>query len=899
MKPVSIEITAFGPYVTRQFVDFTKFHGDGLFLIRGNTGSGKTTILDAMCFALYGKLPGARSRSVVQLDKDVPLQVRPAAADDADPTKVVFVVDIADRRYRFTRVPAFRKSGGALAPHRAVVEEEIDGVWQPRLTRIDEIGQFSRDYVGLDVDQFAQLILLPQGEFATFLRANFKEREEILQTLFPLQVYADIERWFIDQRKTAGEALDNALIAQASAWVQLRTVAEDEEAEQPDDVAAWVDVVLAEFRDAMGRAQAEADAAASAAERVGEQINTAEASNESLRRYREAVAALEAADAALSGLERRVADDAIQRPYSVSVPPVVAALTQRADELDTRIADATALVRASENLAAAQSAQVAAQAAQAAQAARVAEAAGAVAETRHAYEALDSVAVDAQKAATTLEKLNDHLELLTEHDSAQQALIKAQDTAAKADAALAKAEKAVTAEGAKLNRSAAAELAELLVEDEPCMVCGSHEHPKPARAPRTAGDAEAYSELLEAAQLAEQSAAHARQQVAVAQADATRLSAKVVRSKLGSDAEVLAVSIGAAEEALQQANDKVKQREKAKNAVTQAESAHIDAQRTLETLRAAAQEASTLVAGLEAVVQQLAIRVPTGFDLAAASAEQSALRSRAQSLRAVLTDARAAEETRTAASAVRDEFAAAAGQAQVEIEPLRHKLAAERARQQAALNLVEKCRSAQERVQTAQRKFEHEAVKVTHASTEADLWRGISTYVEGNAGRKIPLTRFYLAQRLAQVAAAATSRLRAMSGGRYELVHDDSVRARHGAQGGLALLVHDNENACTRGPETLSGGETFMASLSLALGLSDVVTAEAGGVRLDSLFIDEGFGSLDADTLEEVLDVLEGLREHNRLVGVVSHVETLKERIPAQLLVQAGPNGSVIRHIAT
>ena len=152
------------------------------------------------------------------------------------------------------------------------------------------------------------------------------------------------------------------------------------------------------------------------------------------------------------------------------------------------------------------------------------------------------------------------------------------------------------------------------------------------------------------------------------------------------------------------------------------------------------------------------------------------------------------------------------------------------------------------------------------------------------------LSSFVLAARLEEVAAAASERLLKMTSGRYSLVHTD---ARRGAgRSGLGLLACDGWTGVDRDTSTLSGGETFLASLALALGLADVVTAEAGGTRIEALFVDEGFGSLDEDTLEEVMTVLDGLREGGRMVGIVSHVAELRQRIPAQIRVRKGQAGS-------
>ena len=167
----------------------------------------------------------------------------------------------------------------------------------------------------------------------------------------------------------------------------------------------------------------------------------------------------------------------------------------------------------------------------------------------------------------------------------------------------------------------------------------------------------------------------------------------------------------------------------------------------------------------------------------------------------------------------------------------------------------------------------------------ADLAAGI-----GANQYRMTLSSFVLAARLEEVAAAASERLLTMTAGRYSLVHTDARRG--GAQAGPVLLACDSWTGVDRDTSTLSGGETFLASLALALGLADVVTAEAAGTPMEALFVDEGFGTLDEDTLEEVMNVLDGLREGGRIVGIVSHVTELRQRIPAQVHVRKGHHGS-------
>ena len=177
--------------------------------------------------------------------------------------------------------------------------------------------------------------------------------------------------------------------------------------------------------------------------------------------------------------------------------------------------------------------------------------------------------------------------------------------------------------------------------------------------------------------------------------------------------------------------------------------------------------------------------------------------------------------------------------------------------------------------------------------TEAATARALADLCGGAGSNQLRMTlsSFVLAARLEEVAAAASVRLLRMTQGRYTLVHTDGT-AKGGARSGLGLLARDSWTGHDRETSTLSGGETFLASLALALGLTDVVVAESGGARIEALFVDEGFGTLDEDTLDEVMDVLDGLREGGRVVGVVSHVAELRARIPAQVHVRKTRTGS-------
>lgn len=495
-------------------------------------------------------------------------------------------------------------------------------------------------------------------------------------------------------------------------------------------------------------------------------------------------------------------------------------------------------------------------------------------------------------------------------------------------------------------RGIAAELAAALTAGEPCAVCGSAEHPAPARpAPghvdRAAEDAAhvrfeaaeerraAVESRLAAVREAEAEAASAAgasgtaellaltadlsTRHAAAHADAAGLHTareRLARAEREHDARssdrLDAERRAAARASRREALDREQASLEAELVLVRGDSPSVAARaRTLEDrirmvtgAAASLRRAEVTAARLKEADDQLAdAAFKAGFDTVEAAAdavlpeyERTALQHR--------TDTWQAEEAMLAERAAEGDTAAAAGLPPA--DPHTAEAAEERAaaRLRAAASAVDAARVRCAELDRLSRQAEQELRALgplREAYERVARLAGLTAGTSADNERKMRLEAYVLAARLEQVAAAATVRLLRMSGGRYTLVHSD---ARAGGRGrsGLGLHVVDAWTGSERDTATLSGGETFFASLALALGLADVVTDEAGGMRLDTLFIDEGFGSLDDQALDEVLDVLDSLRERDRSVGIVSHVGDLRTRVQAQLEIVKQRGGSVVRH---
>ena len=961
MRLHRLRLTAFQAFAGSEEVDFDALSEAGIFLLHGDTGAGKTTILDAVAFALYGRVPGARDRDP---------RVRSDHADPETRTEVELEVTLRERRLRIVRRPRqerpkLRGEGFTEEVHTCTVQELHAGTWSVLAARRDEADAELADLLGMSCEQFCQVVLLPQGEFATFLRADSASRQAVLERLFATDRFARVESWLSERRKAAGVELRAGLQAVRDVVSRLCEAA----GEEPDE--GWEEAVDS-LRAWAGRlgvgAQAEAatsaDARAGAARaRVAAEGALAAGSELFERRSRHAVAVTElsswegkraerdAVEAELAAARRAAPVAALDEGSvdgfagisGIDVQSSPAELRTRAGELRERAGALDALVPIEERIAQqdAELQALATEADDAEQAASTATRALAtaaqeqtllaanLAAARTAADRAERLKAEADTARQRATKATERDTLTTKRAQAQDHLRQAIDAEQQAHA---------TWLDLRERRLAgmAAELAADLQPGEPCAVCGAIEHPSPAHveqaplpldapiAEQERAAQEEHATRAEARATAERDAASIEAELAAAQAIAGDASA----TTLTADADRVAAEL----ESTRTRAATLADTEQALAALTTAIAQHEQTRRTAEQAAATAHathaERTTLLdvdrhriaaaRGSAATVAEhaTALRIAADATERAASAREAAAAAEQAATRAGFPDADAARE------AIRDE------QAQDDLEARlrtydaglaeRRALAQDPALAAAAAAEPPGLASLEARAAATATEDEDASARdalarqrltaVTRLAAELDdaldalaptaererRVRELAYLVDGSAAANrlhMPLSSYVLAARLEEVAAAASIRLERMSNGRYRLVHSDE-RARRQRRAGLDLLVVDGWTGQERAPGTLSGGETFLASLALALGLADVVAAEAGGSRLETLFVDEGFGSLDEHTLDEVLDVLDGLREGGRAVGIVSHVPGLRERIPARLHVVKGRTGS-------
>ncbi len=980
MRLHRLEVSAFGPYRGQETVDFDALSADGLFLLHGDTGAGKTTLLDAVAFALYGSVPGVRGQAK---------RLRCDTASPDVPTRVELELTVQGHRLRVERSPEYQRpkkrgDGFTTQPAKAAltwVERPPSGEPAEGLTRIDEVGRTVQRLLGMSVDQFFQVVLLPQGEFARFLRAETNEREELLERLFGTRRFAQVEQWFRQRRKERGAALQEQgqhvreLVARASqvAGVEADSGADDQE---------WLRQL---------EKQLDVDAEQTAAEwqRLGKERDAAEADLTARRELADKARRVREANAELADLEARRTQhqawqdevDAARRAVPVltvreGVRAAEREFDRAAEELqlakaaftdldpDCELADLRRLAADNREEAGglqqlvvqAQQQDVdqrrlvelerAIEADEAADTAIAGRLEGLPEQITAARQQID----EAREAGARLETVTARVTELRSAVEVARELPVAEERGRKADQRLRDAVDAhQRARDALLDLRSrrlagmAAELAGDLTSGESCPVCGSVEHPRPAEpvgdpitgedeeraqadeqaahAAREQAAAAAQRELREcerlrellgerteetlAAELAECTAERDRLQATAAQLDPLRdRLSELERSaeQLAAQRDELRTRVAAHRSehstlvtVITERHERLEQARGENASVAERRQQLLDTAARTERLVAAttaADEARRRVDDQWAVLRRSAQQA--GF----ADVEEAVAADRSEQHLAELGAALADVQQRTAAARatlaspelfgvtpdVEVDVDAAAEAAKAARDAAERAAAAARSAEQRRTDvagLAKRLREAWDRLGPAQADF-------AELDALTDLVNG-----RGQNARKISLRSYVLAARLEEVAVAATRRLQRMSDGRYSFVHSDAAGA-HGTRGGLGLDVLDDYSGKVRPTKTLSGGESFLASLSLALGLADVVAAETGGTVLDTMFIDEGFGTLDSDTLELVMDTLDELRAGGRIIGLVSHIEEVRQRIPVRLRVRKSRGGSTM-----
>ena len=926
MRPLRLTLSAFGPYAAEITLDLEKLGKGGLYLITGDTGAGKTTIFDAITYALYDhSSSGIREGSML----------RCKYADDKTPTFVELEFEVHGVRYTVRRNPEYQRP---KARGEGMTTEKADATLtypddRPPVTKAKDVTAAVQEIIGLDYNQFSQIVLIAQGQFTKLLNASTEERSRIFRKLFRTQRYAQLQERLqseasaLNQQRTAQNAKLDSLLG------GLQFSPEDPDAEAlralcaqtvPETALALLDTLTSRQAAALEEAGTALQATEAQLDTVQQQLGAAaqaqRLAQQLAARQAELAAAKPALDAARAEADRHAGDAAQLDALTAQVTQAQSALAAY-DALDALCRQQTE-ARDAARLAAAQAHKRRTQLDSLNAALTAAEtelAALADADTR--LLALQNRSAQLTQRGEALTKLEQRLaDCQRQAKAAHKAQENYRAAAAAQDEARARRD---ALERAFLDAQAGL-LAESLVEGAPCPVCGSTHHPARALLPHTAPTQAQVEASRQAAAEADRQA-----QTASAAAQSALAAANEAKTSLRRDAETLLperfttpegtvpltfalMTNVLAEEnaALQTAQTDCKAQCRQTDADCRRK-AQLEADRQAKTRQrpaleqaaaeadrsAAAQNASADALEGQIAERRAALPYPRRADAQAAldklEADRRALRTGMDTAQRKLKQA---EQAVAAAEAAVEALTAQQTAAQKEL-PSRS--AEELTAQQTALTAARETLRSREKQLSAQLLPNRKTAAQYRAAAEArqaleSRWQWVSALAATAGGtltskQKIRLEAYIQMNYLDRILRYANTRLMQMTAGQYELERIGAENQR--SQSGLDLGVIDHYNGTRRSVKTLSGGESFKASLALALGLSDEVQSSAGGIRLDTLFLDEGFGSLDEESLELAIRVLSGLTEGDRLVGIISHVGALKDRIDRQVVVHKARTG--------
>lgn len=912
MRPLKLTISGFGPYAGTQELDFEKLGTSGLYLITGDTGAGKTTIFDAITFALFGE-PSGNSRQVNML--------RSKYARAEDPTAVELIFSYDGKVYTVKRSPEYvrAKSRGTGTTKQAPDAQLIypDG---RVVTKQKDVDKAINSIIGLNREQFSQVSMISQGEFRKLLQADTKQRQAIFREIFGTGLFVTLQDKLKDKAAEVRKQLDQASMSvrqyidgmvctEDSLHAQNVKKAKAGQLPMPD-IMELFELLLQED----GGIQEKLDARLALVEKQTEQVTaqltratayqtakTALEQNEAAKKAKEAE--LEQAKAALAAAQ---ADIPEQEAYQKKITELELQLPAY-DELDKKL---KTLAEKERSLRLAESARKAAQD-------RKESLTGEITKLKDERTTLETVDTEMERMLHQEQSLLDQSQRLAELMGAFGALAEEQKTLAELQQDYVRAaEKSdrlgreyETKNKAFLNEQAGI-LAAGLTTGTACPVCGATEHPKLAvlseEAPTEADVKKAKTAYDKARQETEKASADAGSQrgvVTTAENGIRKtMTALLPAVSLENGSAAAAEQQTLLNERLQALNTRIASLKEMQNRKSELDTLIPAQEKALLKAETDLTDAKEQIVSLEVSVAELRKQIGEQrsklhySDKKSAMDEKAALEAKLSALKTALTDAEnthanckeALAGIRAAIEQLHKQLSDGEEADVEELEAEKIALAKEKAAIAATLKAVHTRITTNE---NARKNISRKAAEMETLEKQFAWIRALADTANGNLNGKdkIMLETYIQTTFFDRILQRANLRLSKMTGGQYDLKRRRNA-ANLKAQSGLELDIIDHANATERSVNTLSGGEAFLASLALALGLSDEVQMSTG-IRLDTLFVDEGFGSLDSEALNKAYTSLAGLTEGNRLVGIISHVAELKEKIDKQIVVKKDKTG--------
>ena len=920
MRPINLTMSAFGPYASKTVLELDKLGTNGLYLITGDTGAGKTTIFDAITFALYGEASGDNRESTM---------FRSKYANAETPTEVELTFVYAGKEYYIKRNPEYERPktrGEGFTTEKANAELHYpDGRVVAKLREVDRAVE---EIMGIDRNQFTQIAMIAQGDFLKLLLASTDDRKKIFQKIFRTRCYYVLQERLKNESGKLGKEYEmisasirqyiNGIVCDEDDVLSIKVRNAKAGMSSTEETLELLSTLIANDKEKEEKLDDEQKNIGKSLEEITAILTNYETWSKARKSLEKSKSDLNEAIAALAILKANLQSEEANKPKIEDIRKKIAAIEAELpeyQELDAKIKDRDKLQEGTDELSKELINQKACLEA-------LKKEIEALAEERKTLEKADKEKAELeakkQKEEDKRKALKDVSKELKALDKLEKQLNKDQEEYSRLSEIVQQKDKEYQRLFKLYLDEQAGIIAETLVDGIPCPVCGSTAHPIRAVKAENAPTKEELEESKTAYESAQEEAQKASEKAAKTkgQADEKRDSAllmlnemfgnvtiddadELIKDKIAEIATVLEEVQNAIDEQQKKTDrrneidellpKKNKERDDLINSISENDKTLSGNNATLISLKARIDE---LVKKLKYESEKKAKEVNKALQGEqkkledAYKAADDAVKSQNEKIAGFKAAIKEAENTLADAKEIDEDSVKAK---QLELKERNGEIDKKK-------KIINARKSANE---SAEKEIRAKSEEVLAIEAKWSWVKALSNTANGNISgkEKVMLETYIQMTYFDRIVARANTRFMVMSGGQYELKRSKEAENNR-SQSGLELDVIDHYNGTERSVKTLSGGESFKASLSLALGLSDEIQSSAGGIKLDTMFVDEGFGSLDDESLDQAMRALQNLTEGNRLVGIISHVTELKERIDKQIVVtKEKSGGSSIRII--
>lgn len=931
MRPVNLTISAFGPYAGEIKIPLEKLGDRGLYLVTGDTGAGKTTIFDAITFALYGEASGS-SREAGML--------RSKYADPKTPTFVDMEFIYRGKTYRVRRNPEYlrpKDRGEGFTTQRADAELHFPDD-RPPVTKAKDVTKAVTELIGLDRNQFSQIAMIAQGDFLKLLFAKTEERSRIFREIFNTKPYlmfqervkavnSDLQKKYEDVNKSILQYIkDIACDEDDVLMLDVRKLQSDQAVASASDTIELIEKLIENEKARLENCKGQIRETEKRMEGINQRLGKAEAVQAAEKELKAAKRTLETKEPLLEELQKQYQQAAERTGERDHLAVRIGAEREKLGRYD-ELEDWKRNGKETEKLIEKEQKKLKKGKAELEKTReRILKMQGRLEELKESGITLTRLEAGLREMAARKDALDGLSELIKQYKTQEKELREVQKMYVSADRQMQEKKRILARMEQAFYDEQAGLLAMNLREDEACPVCGSVHHPKPAKTAEHAPGREEIDRFkieVEAASgetaglsqeagrkrgQAENVMETVRRQAQILKCAGEAEAAEDAKKEIAEISEALKSAVkevkaqmAAQNDALKEARGKEREREQLEKGIPMEEEQRggilelvQEGEKRILTLH---KEAENAVIQIEKLSQSLGEKKKTEAQkqIQEMEKEKRQIETELQKAQTAFEACRRlVEDSRTKISTLEKQIA---GGEELDTEKLKEELKKVGSKKKDMLNRQNEIRFRYDTNKRVLASISKRSGELLEIEKQWILVREISDTVNGKIRggekEKIKLETYIQMTYFDRIIQRANLRFMIMSGGQYELKRRVETENRQ-SQSGLELDVIDHYNGSERSVKTLSGGEAFKASLSLALGLSDEIQSSAGGIQLDTMFVDEGFGSLDEESLEQAMKALGGLTEGKRLVGIISHVSELKTRIDKQIVVTKKPVGGSV-----